>query len=91
LSPRSLHTNPVGETAGLSEVQTILRTQMRLLSAYVPKPRGNRLVPSVLAEYRVLEAVRGTTLRVSAHSKAESQLPGAPTHLRAELSLPRYG
>jgi len=71
--------NPVGESIGPSEMRTLLRTQRRqLLSDHIPDPRGNHLV---LSGFRDLGAVRGRTLWV----KAESQLPGVPTYLRAEV------
>jgi len=43
----SLHSNPVGESAGPSEVWTLLRSQRRLPSAHSPDPRGNLIVPTV--------------------------------------------
>jgi len=48
-------------------VQTILRAQRRqLLSAHIPDPGGNRLVPSVPSGHRDLGAVRERNLHVSA-------------------------
>lgn len=67
-SHNSLHTNPVGERAGPSKVQTLLRTQRRL-SAPIPDPKGNFLVPSVPSGHRARHAVRGRTLWVSTCTK----------------------
>jgi len=60
----------MGERAGTSDLQGLLRTQRRLLSAHIPNPGGNHLMPSVIPGHRDLGTVRDKTLWISAWTQS---------------------
>jgi len=80
---------PWGESGTLRSVDTPEKSEDTTTSAHIPDTKGNHLVPSVPSGHRELGTVRAGHSRFLPAPRPESQLPGAPTHLRAKYSLSR--